>query len=96
MSEQDVNEPAPEAEEPAPAAEQPGASTIVRRGHAAMRLLPRAEEPASSTVVVHRSVLARRSTDKPKTSRERKIAGDLPDWEPLPPGELTVQRTRRT
>lgn len=29
---------------------------------------------------------------KPKLPRERKMAGDLPDWEPLPPGELTVRR----
>lgn len=29
---------------------------------------------------------------KPKLTRERKMAGDLPDWEPLPPGELTVRR----
>jgi hypothetical protein len=88
MSEQDANQPEAGA---APDA----MPTIVRRGHAATRLLPRAEEPESSTVVVHRSVLARRSSDKPKTSRERKIAGDLPEWEPLPPGELVVNRSRR-
>ncbi|WP_167349999.1 zinc ribbon domain-containing protein [Pseudoclavibacter helvolus] len=29
---------------------------------------------------------------KPKLSRERKMAGDLPAWEPLPPGELNVRR----
>ena len=88
MSEQNTAQPGPEVE-------QDGPTVVVRRGHAATRLLPRAEEPAPGGVVVHRSVLARRSSDKPQTSRERKIAGDLPDWEPLPPGELVVQRTRR-
>lgn len=33
---------------------------------------------------------------KPKddrvTERRREIAGELPDWEPLPPGELTFRR----
>lgn len=28
----------------------------------------------------------------PQLSRNRKIAGDLPDWEPLPPGEVRVTR----
>ena len=65
---------------------------IVKRGHASKRLLPKEPEVASDTVVVQRSVLSRRSTQKPQTSRERKIAGDLPAWEPLPPGELVVTR----
>ncbi len=26
------------------------------------------------------------------TNRRREIAGDLPEWEPLPPGELTFRR----
>lgn len=28
----------------------------------------------------------------PATGRMRRIAQDLPDWEPLPPGELLVRR----
>jgi len=28
------------------------------------------------------------------TERRRKIIGDLPDWEPLPPGEIQVRRRR--
>ena len=71
-------------------------AVIVRRGHAATRLLPREAPPVPDNVVVQRSVLARRSSDKPQTSRQRKVAGDLPDWEPLPPGELVVHRTRGT
>lgn len=35
-------------------------------------------------------------TPKPKndrvTERRREIAGELPEWEPLPPGELTFRR----
>lgn len=28
------------------------------------------------------------------TSRTRNVVTDLPDWEPLPPGEILVQRQR--
>jgi hypothetical protein len=29
------------------------------------------------------------------TSRSRQVVRDLPAWEPLPPGEMLVQRHRR-
>ena len=66
----------------------------VRRPRAAARLLPRVE-PVDSGVVVSRNVLhSSAARSAPTTSRERRIAGDLPDWEPLPPGELFVRRPR--
>ncbi|MET8483472.1 hypothetical protein [Streptomyces tendae] len=35
---------------------------------------------------------SRRPTGERATSRVRKIAEGLPDWEPLPPGETVVRR----
>ena len=32
--------------------------------------------------------------DKPVTPRARRIVEDLPAWDPLPPGEITVHRPR--
>lgn len=66
-------------------------TVVVRRTRGTDRLRPRVV-PSESTVIVGRNVLGSRASGKPQTSRERQIAGDLPDWEPLPPGELIVQR----
>jgi hypothetical protein len=39
---------------------------------------------------------ARRNTShKPLTDRSRRHLGSLPDWDPLPPGEILVQRPSR-
>lgn len=32
----------------------------------------------------------------PATGRARRMVDDLPPWEPLPPGEILVQRPRRS
>ena len=64
---------------------------VIRRGLSATRLLP--PTPPADTTVISRQVLRPRAGGtRPETSRERKIAGDLPQWEPLPPGELFVRR----
>jgi hypothetical protein len=68
----------------------PDSTVVIRRGQSATRLLPM--QSVAETTVVSRNVLHARVTKKPETSRARKIAGDLPDWEPLPPGELLVHR----
>lgn len=34
-------------------------------------------------------------TDKRTFSRQRKIAEDLPEWSPMPPGEMTVTRVKK-
>jgi hypothetical protein len=73
----------------------PGTDTTIirRRSVSAQHFLPK--EAAAETTVVSRNVLRPRETKKrTETSRERKIAGDLPDWEPLPPGELLVARVK--
>lgn len=67
---------------------------LVRRRPDGPRLLPREIPPAEQGVTLSRNVLGSRAETKPQTSRERRIAGALPDWEPMPPGELLVRRTR--
>lgn len=49
--------------------------------------------------VISRSWLGARSAAtpaEPQLTRERRMAGDLPAWEPLPPAELQVRRGSRT
>ncbi len=78
--------PTPAPTEPAPT------SVVVQRGLARSRMLARTPPPTGDGVVVSRNVLGTRNGTKPQTGRERKIAGELPEWEPLPPGELVVRR----
>ena len=74
--------------------ESPGPLPI-RRGRAQSRLLPPvATAEDDKQVIIGRSLLSSHQDRKPQTSRERKIAGSLPDWDPLPPGELLVRRPR--
>lgn len=48
---------------------------------------------APSDVVLDRNVLRSSVGDvKPQTQRRRELVGDLPDWHPLPPGELDLRR----
>lgn len=69
--------------------------TIVRRTRSSGRFHTR-PTPDTTEVVVGRDLLkARRPSTGWTTKRERQIAGDLPDWEPLPPGELHVHRPQR-
>lgn len=77
---------------PAPMPDPADQTVAVRRPRAAQRLIPR-ELPADTGVVISRNVLRSSvTTAQAQTSRERRIAGDLPEWEPLPPGELFVTR----
>jgi hypothetical protein len=78
------------AEQPVPAEAPP--TVVIRRDRAGSRFLPRQAPVPEGGVIVGRNVLASRVTTKPQTSRERKVAGELPEWEPLPPGELLVRR----
>lgn len=74
--------PPPEADTPA----------VVRRP-VASRFVPRGDTPAPGASLVQHNVLRPgRGKDRPLTGRERLMAGDLPEWEPLPPGKLFVKR----
>lgn len=46
------------------------------------------------TLVARRNLLTATKTaaGQHQFSRERKIAGNLPDWDPMPPGEIRVAR----
>lgn len=53
-----------------------------------------AASPKEQPVVLERNVLRSQSRGKgdQQTRRQRIVAGDLPAWEPLPPGELFLSR----
>lgn len=71
----------------------PSAESVVRRPRSSGKFAPRAHVSEDDGMTVGRSLLGpSRPTAPPQTSRNRVIAGDLPDWEPLPPGELVVRR----
>lgn len=75
---------------PSPAAVADDLPVIRRRSRAMFH--PREEDSSDIGVVVSRSILTARNAKEPETSRKRKIAGNLPAWEPMPPGELVVHR----
>lgn len=64
---------------------------VVRRRQ---RMVPR--PPAEDEgPVVNRSILTDAShSRKPQTRRNRKLVGSLPDWDPLPPGEVRISKPR--
>ena len=50
-----------------------------------------------SDVVLDRNVLRSSSGEsKPQTQRRHEMVGDLPDWQPMPPGELHLNRPKRS
>lgn len=71
-----------------------GDALVIRRRTRAM-FVPRPEDSANIDVIVSRGILNARKDRKPETSRNRVIAGDLPEWEPMPPGESLVNRPGR-
>lgn len=58
------------------------------------RFEPRPVDELAEPVVLQRNVLRASSSGsaEQQTSRRHEIAGDLPAWEPLPPGELFLKR----
>jgi hypothetical protein len=70
--------------------------TVVIRRARTNRFLASPPPAPESGVVVGRGFLnSKAGTQKPQISRERKIAGDLPSWDPVPPGEVSVRRRNR-
>lgn len=73
---------------------QPGTSGIVRRSRIAP-FIPPSDPDDTQGPAVSRTWAARSLPVKsPELTRNRQLAGDLPDWEPLPPGETLVRRHR--
>ena len=78
--------PTPTGDEP-PALRRPSARSA--------KFTPRdTRPPAAADAVLQRNVLRSAAGGKGErqTSRRHVIAGDLPAWEPLPPGELFLSR----
>jgi hypothetical protein len=64
---------------------------VLRRARPAVFIAPQPDEGH----VVSRDVgLSRGLSKQPELSRNRKIAGNLPAWDPLPPGEIHVVSRR--
>lgn len=76
---------------PATAAVEDDSLPVIRRRSRKM-FVPAAPPSSDLDVIVARGILSSRQSARPTTSRHRKIAGNLPDWEPLPPGEVFVSR----
>ncbi|MBK6440865.1 MAG: hypothetical protein IPH27_11430 [Actinomycetales bacterium] len=76
--------PTPTDSEPTP--------VIVRRRSSGMFIPKPVSQSSQDEVIVARQLFMGRKDARPLNSRSRKIAGDLPTWEPLPPGELLVRR----
>jgi hypothetical protein len=86
---------APQAEAAQVIAPQPavGDPVVVRRSRRAPFIAPDPDSKAPADVVISRNWAAGRSPRRDTgLTRNRIIAGDLPDWAPLPPGELRVAR----
>jgi hypothetical protein len=74
-----------------PSGEMP-AGIVLQRAPGSIRFLP----PSDEGVVVERSPLAQRKRPaSSELSRQRNIAGDLPEWSPRPPGEGVALTGRR-
>jgi len=80
----------------APAASAPMDTPIVVRRGTRSAFSPPPADASTTSPTVSRAWAAGRSgpAGVQQLSRQRKMAGDLPEWEPLPPGEILVRRTR--
>lgn len=80
--------------QPAPTPDTPPAVPAINRG-ARTRFLPNAKPDGDQVTITRRALLGeRRNTDSPTLIRHHRIAGDLPEWDPLPPNEQLVHRPR--
>lgn len=58
---------------------------------------PRPTPNRDADVVLDRKVLRSSAGEaNPQTQRRREMVGDLPEWEPLPPGETFLTRPGRS
>ena len=73
----------------------PGVNNMVQRPSSRRRprFVPRPKNDDNASFVERRNLLTSVATSaKHQITRERKIAGNLPDWDPLPPGEILINR----
>lgn len=70
--------------------------SINRRTASRVFLPPRLESEDEQSPIISRAWIGQGAKNaKKQLSGERKTAGDLPDWDPLPPGELVVVRGKK-
>ncbi|MCF6389348.1 hypothetical protein L2K20_20430 [Mycobacterium sp. MBM] len=60
---------------------------VIRRARPSLFVPP---NPSDQEQVISRDIGVQRRPQKQEISRNRKIAGNLPKWDPLPPGEIHV------
>jgi hypothetical protein len=84
-------DPAP-SPNPAPAATADTSGFIVRRTRTSPFLPPTPVDADETPSVSRAWATAQGKKVKGQLGRQRRMAGDLPGWEPLPPGELLVKR----
>ncbi len=66
---------------------------VLRRPSAhTSRFQPRPAPETENAVLTRNTLRSSSGKADRQTNRERLIAGDLPGWEPLPPGEIAVRR----
>lgn len=92
VTEFDLTEPEPVLVEQVPA-EVPSVNPVLGRRMAVQRF--NAPQKPESSAPLRRDLLrSGRKTSDPEIGRQRKIAGSLPEWEPIPPGEIfSVRRS---
>lgn len=73
--------------EQAGAAEPTPPSIMIRRARPNVFVPPQPQDPGQ---VISRDVGRSPKISQPKIPRNRQIAGNLPGWDPLPPGEIHV------
>lgn len=70
--------------------EAPAGVFVLTRKPVATRFVP-SDTPIEELTPISRSLLPQRAKgQRSELSRERNIAGDLPEWSPLPPGEVVA------
>lgn len=99
LQKDDMNPQADASGPTVPATPEPAGTTAdgpreyVRRvPRAAGKFVGKIGTPESEEQLVSRAILGTRSMKKSQLSRNHVVAGDLPNWEPLPPGEMSVIR----
>lgn len=72
--------------------ENPADAVVRRVPRARGKFTGRVPAAPAEDDLVARAILGARASATSRLSTNRVIAGDLPGWEPLPPGELSVRR----